>query len=424
MPDGPVTRSTLSSGITLLTEALPDRGSVAVGVWVRNGARDEPPERLGIAHFLEHMMFKGTERRDARAIARSLESLGGHLDAFTSREQVCYYARTLAEHLPEALDVLGDIVCHSRLAEREVEREKAIVREEILACEDNPEDKVSDLLSERVWGGHALGRPILGTFDTIAGLSSASLSEHFRRRYRAADLVVAAAGAVSHPRLADLVERHLAPPPGERDPLDGVPPVFAPSVVHAERDLQQLYVSLGARGVPDVHPDRYAVVVLNTLLGGGMSSRLFQSVREEAGLAYSVYSAPDFFRDSGMISIHMGVSPGRGREALARTRMELVELMRSGPTEDEVEAARSQIRGSVLMDHESVPSRMFHLAHEEIYRGTYTPPDELVRRILEVTREQVIEAARRYLAPERFTVVALGPVVARAIRESDWETDA
>jgi predicted Zn-dependent peptidase len=418
-------KSALSSGITLLTEQLPDRGSVSVGVWLRSGARDEPAERLGITHFIEHMMFKGTEGRDARAIAQSLESLGGHLDAFTAREQVCYYARALHEHLTDVVDVLSDIVCRSRMAPADVTREQSVVHEEILAYEDNPDEKVGDLLSEQVWGAHALGRPILGTTETVLALTSESLRDYFRHRYRSDHLVVAAAGALEHERLADLVERHFSPPDGERLPLDGPPPTFQPTVRHVERrDLQQLYVSLGTRGVPDLHPDRYPLVVLTTLLGGGMSSRLFQSVREEAGLAYSVFAAQDFYRDSGMVSIHMGVSPERGREALARTRLEIEKLRDQGPATDEVEAAKQQIRGGVLMEHEGVSARMVHLAHEEIYRGTYTPPEELVARVLAVTPEQVSDVARRYLQPSRFALAALGPAPGGPITEQDWEIEA
>jgi predicted Zn-dependent peptidase len=418
--EGVFQKSLLPSGITLLTEAMEGRKSVSLGVWLKYGSRDEPLPHLGITHFIEHMMFKGTERRDARAIAQSIESLGGHLDAFTTREQVCYYARSLSDNLSDVVDVLADIVCRSRMSESDVAREKGVVREEILACEDDPEEKIGDLLAERMWDGHSLGRPILGTERTVEGLDPGNLKTYFRHRYRPDGLVVVAAGGLQHEALAQLIERHFALESAEPLPLDGPPPEFAPSVFHLERDLQQLHLSLGARSVPDGNPHRYPLIVLNVLLGGGMSSRLFQSVREEAGLAYSVYSVQDFFRDCGMLSIHMGVSPERGREALARTRDELRKLVAEGPGEEEVEAAKSQIRGSVLMEHESVSSRMVHLAHEEIYRGTYTPPEELVRRVLAVTREQVAEMARTYLPPERFALVALGPKVEGGIRDVDW----
>ena len=413
-------KSVLPSGTTLLTETMAERRSFALGVWVKSGARDEPAEWLGISHLLEHMMFKGTERRDARAIAQSLESLGGHLDAFTAREQVCYYARALAENLPEVVDVLADIVCRSRLEQPEVDKEKSVVREEILAYEDNPEDKIGDLFADQVWGGHALGRPILGTAETVDALTPEQLRAYYAHRYRPDLLLISAVGPLEHAQVADLVERHFRPPVGAGTPLSDPPPPFRPTVSHEERDLQQLYISLGTRVVPYAHEDHQALVVLSTLLGGGMSSRLFQSVREEAGLAYSVYSYLDFFRDAGMFSIHMGVLPERAREALARTRAELERLRRDGPDEDEVEAARRQVKGGVVMDNESISTRMMQLAHEEIYRGRHTALDEQVERVLSVTRDQVTETARRYLDPERFALTALGPVHGGPIGEGDW----
>jgi len=418
-------KSVLPSGITLVTETVHGRRSVALGVWVRTGARDEPFERLGISHFIEHMMFKGTERRDARAIASSLESLGGHLDAFTAREQVCYFARALAEHVEPVVDVLSDIVCRSRFAAAEIEREKSVVREEIFACEDDPEDKIGELLAEQIWGAHPLGRPILGTLETVGGLDTDALRDYFRRRYRPENLVVAATGAVEHEHILELVGRYFTPPDGEGLPLSGPPPPFVPSVRHESRPgIQQLYLSLGTRGLPYADDRRFALIVLQTLLGGGMSSRLFQSVREEAGLAYSVYSAADFHRDSGMFSIHLGVSPERGREALARVRAELVAICEEGPSEAEIEATRGQIRGSLLMSQESVTSRMYQLAHDELYHGRFVPLDEQVGHILAVTREEVGEAARAFVKPERFALTALGPEEGERLTERDWPCDA
>jgi predicted Zn-dependent peptidase len=413
-------KTVLPSGITLLTETMPERFSFAIGVWVRSGARDEPAEWLGISHMLEHMMFKGTERRDARAIAQSLESLGGHLDAFTAREQVCYYARALAENLPEVVDVMADIVCRSRLAQPDVDKEKAVVREEILAYEDNPEEKIADLLSEQVWGGHALGRPILGTAETVDALTPQQLRRYFQGRYQPSQLLLSAVGPLEHERLAELVERHFTPPSGEALDLSVTPPPFMPSVRHEVRDLQQLYISLGTRGVSFGDPDHDPLAVLSTLLGGGMSSRLFQSVREEAGLAYSVYSVPDYYRDAGMFSIHMGVLPHRAREALQRTREELVRLREEGPGEEEVAAAVRQLKGSVVMDNESISARMTQLAHEEIYLGRYRTLDEQVERILAVTRDEVVAAARRFLDPGAFGLTALGPASGKPIGEADW----
>jgi predicted Zn-dependent peptidase len=413
-------RTVLPSGITLLTETMPERFSFAIGVWVKSGARDEPAEWLGISHMLEHMMFKGTERRDARAIAQSLESLGGHLDAFTAREQVCFYARALEENLPEVVDVMADIVCRSRFAQADVDKEKAVVREEILAYEDNPEEKIADLLAEQVWTGHALGRPILGTAETVDALTPQQLRRYFQGRYQPPQLLISAVGPLEHDRLAGLVDRHFTPPSGDSLALSPAPPPFTPGVRHEVRDLQQLYISLGTRGVRFGDPGHYPLAVLSTLLGGGMSSRLFQSVREEAGLAYSVYSAPDYFRDAGMFSIHMGVLPDRGREALARTREELMRLRDEGPGEEEVAAAVRQLKGSVVMDNESISARMNQLAHEEIYLGRYRTLDEQVERILAVTREEVAAAARRFLDPAGFGLTALGPASGQPLGGADW----
>jgi predicted Zn-dependent peptidase len=413
-------KSVLSSGVTLLTEPMADRRTLSLGVWVRCGARDEPAEWLGISHLLEHMMFKGTERRDARAIAQSLESLGGNLDAFTAREQVCYYARALAANLPEVVDVISDLVCRSRLAQPEFDRERSVVRDEILAYEDSPEEKVNDLLAEQVWGGHALGRPILGTAETIDALTPEQLRAYHARRYRPELLLVSAVGPVDHEALAAQLEEHLSPPAGDPAPLSGPPPAFTPSVRHEERDLQQLYLSLGTRGVPYTDADHHALVVLNTLLGGGMSSRLFQRLREEEGLAYSIYSATDFFRDAGMFSMHMGVLPERGREALALIREELDRLRRDGPDDAEVASARVQAMGGAVMDSESLPARMMQLAHDEIYRGRYTPLDEQIARVMAVTRDHVADVARRMLDPGRFALTALGPLHGGPITANDW----
>jgi len=400
---------------------MSDRRSIAVGAWVRSGARDEPAEQLGITHFIEHMMFKGTERRDAREIARALESLGGHLDAFTGREQVCYYARALSEHLPQAVEILADILCHSKFADGELEKEKSVVREEICSCEDNPDDKVNDLSASQVWGDHPLGRPILGHVQTVDALSRPVLRDYFHSRYRPESIVIAATGALEHDRLVELVAREFDPPAGEPLALSPPPLPFAASVRHEVRDdLQQLYLSLGSRGVAFTDESRYPLVALNAILGGGMSSRLFQTVREEAGLAYSVYSVVDFHRDAGLVSIQMGVAPDRGRESLRLVRSELQRLRAEGPDEREAEAAIAQLRGSVLMGQESVSNRMYHLAHEEIYRGEYTSPEEQVAKILAVTPQQMHDAARRFLDPDEFALTALGPAPGGPIGPSDW----
>jgi predicted Zn-dependent peptidase len=369
-----IRKSRLSGGITLLTEHMPHRSSAALGVWLRNGARDEPAELAGVSHFLEHMMFKGTEQRDARAIAQSLESVGGHLDAFTSREQVCFYARVLSENMPEAVDVLADIVCRSRIGEEDIRREQQVVREEILSYEDNPEEKVHDLLAETLWPGHGLGRPILGTVEHVLSFSRPALVDYYRGRYGPAEMVISAAGDVDHDRLGELVVRHFTPPAGSPLPSSSPPRAAAPGVNHAERDVQQLYLTLGTPGLDHRNPDRFPLLVLNAILGGGMSSRLFQGVREEAGLAYSVYSSAEFYRDAGVWFVALGVSPERGREALARVRDEIERLEREGPTDEEIRSGKQQIKGTILLAQESVSNRMNQLALEEIFDLPFRGP--------------------------------------------------
>ncbi len=419
-----VSKTVLPTGLTVLSQTLSDRRTLSLGVWVRSGSRDEPQPLLGVTHFLEHMMFKGTETRDARAIASSLESLGGHLDAFTSREQVCYTARVLSEHLPQSVVVLSDLVCRSRFETAEIEREKSVVREEILSYEDSPEEKVADLLSEQLWGDHALGRPILGTVETVTALDRDAIRTQFVGRYRADQLVVVAAGGLEHDALVTESARWFTPPEGATPVLDRLPEAHRPSVRHEKRDLQQLYLSLGARGVAYGDPTRYALVVAETLLGGGMSSRLFQRIREEAGLAYSVFTSLDLLRDGGLLAIHLGVSPEKGREALQLLREELSRLLSDGPTADEVEAAKMQLKGSVVMAQESVSSRMYHVARQELYLGRQTPSEEQLEHILAVTRDQAHDALRRFSRPERFSLAALGPDPGGPLSESDWPVSA
>ncbi len=419
-----VKKTVLPNGLAVLSQSLPDRRTLSLGAWVRSGARDEPREHLGVTHFLEHMMFKGTHSRDARAIAASLESLGGSLDAFTTREHVCYTARVLSEHLSQAVDVVSDLVCRSRFEAAEIEREKSVVREEILAYEDNPDEKVADLLAEQLWGDHALGRPILGTVETVSGLTRDALSTQFDRRFRGDQLVVVAAGGLDHDLLVAECARGFLTPGGPVPVLDVAPAAHVPSVRHEENELQQLYLSLGGRGLGYGDPARYPLVVGETLLGGGMSSRLFQRIREDAGLAYSIFTSLEMLRDGGSFAIHLGVSPEKGREALRLLREELDRLLAEGPGADEVEAAKMQIKGSVVMAQESVSSRMYHIARQELYLGRYTPSEQQLERILAVTRDEVRDVLARFARPEGFSLTALGPAPGGPLTATDWPVSA
>lgn len=422
MPASDIHKSVLPSGLTVLSHAMPDRRSVSLGLWVRTGSRDE--SQPGMAHFIEHMMFKGTETRDARAIAASLESLGGHLDAFTTREQVVYTARVLSEHLPQAVEMLSDLTGRSRFDEAEIEREKRVVKEEILSYEDNPEERVGDQLSEQLWGDHPLGKPILGTAESVDGFTRDGLLGEVGRRYRADQLVLAAAGGLDHEALERLSQRWFTAPAGEPPVPSGTPGDMVPTVRHTVDDVQQMHLALGTRAIRYTDPRRPALIVLETLLGGGMSSRLFQAIREEAGLAYSIFSSIDTLRDVGMLTIHLGVSPEKGREALALLRRELIRLIEDGPADDEVLSAQMQLKGSVTISQESVSSRMYHLARQELYTGRYVPPEVQVERVLAVTRAEVTALARQLLVPEGFTLAAIGPAAGGPLAEPDWRSAA
>ena len=419
-----VQKTVLPDGLTILSQTLRDRRTLSFGAWLRTGARDEPPGQLGITHFLEHMMFKGTTSRDARAIAASLESLGGHLDAFTARENVCYTARVMSEHLGQAVDVVADLVCRSRYEDAEIEREKGVVHEEILSYEDNPEAMVSDQLSAQLWGDHALGRPILGTVESVSAFTRDALVSEYERRFRSGEMVVIAVGGLEHAELVDAVAKGFQLPTGASPQRDEVPPPHVPSVRHEDSDLQQVYLSLGARGLASSDPGRYALRVAETLLGGGMSSRLFQRIREDAGLAYFVSTSLDFLRDGGVVGIDLGVSPDKTRQALGLLREELEKLLETGPTLEEVEAAKMQLKGSIVMGQESVSSCMYHIARQELHLGYQTPTERQLERVLAVTREEVVAALEALTAPSRFSLAVMGPHGDAAVCAADWPGSA
>ncbi len=406
--DRPVKRVS-ANGLTLVHERMPHRASIAIGVWLRAGARDEPGPLAGITHFLEHMLFKGTERRNAYDISRSLESLGGHLDAFTAREHVCYYGRALDEHLPQAIDVLADVIGHSTLAEAEVTREKEVVREEIASYEDSPEDKVQDLLAEALWGADPLGRPILGSTESVESFTSPVLQDFYRERYHPGNLVVAVAGSFDPAWLENAVWSGFDAPQGADLPVAIARGHEPPRTVYLSRDVNQLHLGLARPGLRHEDEARYRLAVLNAIVGGGMSSRLFQTLREQHGLAYSVYSSTESYRDTGMITIGLGVKPERGPEALERLRVELTRLAEEGPTEDELESGRAQIRGSLLLGEESVSNHMYHQALDEMYYGEYVPVERHLDEVARVTRTEVIELARQHFPPDGWTLAAVGP---------------
>lgn len=397
----------------MASEAIPGVRSVAVGVWVRTGSRDEIHPVLGISHFLEHMMFKGTARRDVREIARTLEAVGSSLDAYTTREYTSYQTRVVDEDLARAFDLIGDCLSYSVFAPEHVEREKQVVTEEIQSYEDSPEEHVQDLVSECVWRGHPLGTPILGTRETVRGFTAAVVRERFRGWYHAGNVVVAAAGNLEHETVVELAERHLAlpAPPAAAARAAGEHALdYRPTDLCVERDLAQLNLGLGTPGIAYDDPRRYALVVLNGILGGSMSSRLFQRVREDEGLAYSVFTDLDLHRDTGIFVCGLGVSPESGKRALRLVGQEFRRLRRDGLEPGELADMKSQFRGSLLLGLESTTARMGRLAKGLLYYGRPITAAELLERAEAVTEDEVMALAEELLKPERFSLVALGPL--------------
>ncbi len=405
-------RTVLPNGLTVLSERMPGVRSVAFGAWVRAASLHEPREKMGVSHLLEHMVFKGSARRSAKQIALELEALGGSLDAYTSREHTVYQARVLDEHLDVAADVIGDFVFQPLLRQADLELERKVVLEEIGMVDDTPDDLVFELHSESLWGQHPYGYSILGTRDTVSSLRTDDLESLHHRAYHPGQLIVAASGNVDHDALLATLERT-----GWTDRAGGdasrlvvpTPVAEAPMQRHVSREGAQTHIVVGSATVAHGDPRRHAVVLLSTLLGGGMSSRLFQRVREELGLAYAIYTLPAFHADIGMHGVYVGTGPETARQALDAINEELARVAEHGLPADELAMGKSQLKGQVTLSLESVSSRMYRCAGVELYGEPYRTLDEMLALIDAVTADEIAGVARDFFAPEQQTVVSLGP---------------
>ncbi len=412
-------RIVLPSGLTVIGEHVDSVRSVSIGIWVRVGARYEPPAESGMSHFLEHMVFKGTHTRDAYELALSLESVGGHLDAFTGREVTCFDARALDEHLDLAVEVLADLVLNPKLDPADVEKEKKVILDEIHTYEDTPDERVHDLFADVVWAGHPLGNRILGSRESVEAFTRDQVSGYHARRYGTSNFLIAIAGKFDWDRFLDQVSLRFGKVgPGSPPETNGVA-LNGRDVVHHVKDLAQQYLCIGARGLPSLHPDRHALIVLSTLLGGGMSSRLFQRVREQEGLAYSVYTYADFYKDAGIFCAGMNVQPEHGRRAVALTLEEFERVIREGVPAPELDSAKAQLKGSLLLGLESTSNRMHRIARNELYEGRFVPLDELVRRVDRVSSSDVQRVASELISRDRLSLVALGPSAGTAFETGD-----
>ena len=411
-----VRSSVLPSGLRIVTEAIPTTRSASMGVWVNVGSRDESAALSGASHFLEHLLFKGTKRRTALDISAEVEAVGGETNAFTTKEYTCYYARVLDADLPLAVDVLCDAVAESVLDPADVETERSVILEEIAMHEDEPGDEVHDIFTAAIFGGHPLGRLISGTSDTVSPMTRAQVNRFYRRRYTAPEIILAAAGNLEHGAFVRLVRAALAGTPldsGPAAPAGLRPvgrrvPVQPARTVVENRDTEQAHVVLGGPGIGRLDERRFALGVLNNLLGGGMSSRLFQEIREKRGLAYSVYSYATQYAETGVFGVYAGCAPGKVEEVLDLTRAELTRVASTGVTADEVARGKGMAKGSYVLGLEDTGSRMSRLAKSELLYGDLMTVDELLGRVDRVTHDEVNELAAELLS-RPLSLAVLGP---------------
>jgi predicted Zn-dependent peptidase len=404
-----VTAETLPSGLRLATESMPHVRSVTVGVWLTRGSRHETDDESGVAHFTEHMLFKGTSTRSAQAIAETIDSIGGQLDAFTSKEHASYYIKVLDEHLPIAIDLLSDMVLRPAMLPADVEKEQTVILEEIKMVEDTPDDLVHEVFSQRFWAKHPLGRPILGTPATVTSFSSPVLRDYFTRTYVAPNLIVAAAGHLEHAGLRDLVERAFGPLPAQAPFEVTEPPAVTPGVIERHKEIEQSHICIGTPAYPQAHHDRHAVYVLNTILGGSMSSRLFQHIREQRGLAYAVFSTLTTYSDAGMITVYAGCANDKVGEVVDLTLGELRDLRAVSVPADELRRAKDHLKGSLMLSLENTSSRMAHLARQELYFGRHFTLDETLQSIDRVTAEDVQRVAVDLFRDSGLVATVVGP---------------
>ena len=388
---------------------MPHVRSVTIGVWLTRGSRHETDERGGIAHFVEHMLFKGTDTRSAEDIAQAIDSIGGQLDAFTAKEYASYYIKVLDEHVPLAVDLLADIVRRPAFAADEIEREKKVILEEIKMVEDTPDDLVHELFTQHFWEGHPLARPILGSPETVEALSRATLIDYFGRAYVAPNMIIAAAGNLDHGRVRQLVLDAFEGLGVAGDVPDGPAPRVSPQVITRAKELEQSHLCLGTNSYPQSHEDRYVSYILNTVLGGSMSSRLFQNIREKRGLAYSVFSGLSAYRDAGNITIYAGCANEAVGEVIDLCVDELKTIKRTLVPDSELRRAKDHLKGSLMLSLENTSSRMSHLARQEIYFDRHFGLDETLAGVEAVSIGDLQRVAADLFSNGSLAATVVGP---------------
>ncbi len=406
----------IGGGVTLLSEYIPYVHSVSLGIWVKSGSVSDTKETMGIGHFVEHMRFKGTKRRTAYEIAREIDDVGGHLNAFTSKEYTNFYVKVLKDDIELAVDILMDIFLNPVFPADEMEKEKSVVIQEIKMVEDTPDDLIHDLSFQTMWPDHPFGYSILGEIETVGAITKKMLAAYRIKHHTRDNIIIGAVGNFEHERLSDLLSGPLSAITA------GVPggvqtPQFAARRAVFERDIEQVHFIIGFSALPYTHPDRYSQLILNTVLGSGMSSRLFQEVREKRGLAYSIYSFLSPYRDSGALEIYAGTDTDSLEELLKITGREIKKLTKNPLSAEELASAKGQIKGNLLLSLESTDARLGRMAKNEVYFGRSIDAEEIIQSIDRVTAEDVLAVARTVIDPDRMTAVFLGPIKSGDIPE-------
>ena len=400
-------KTVLSNGLTVISEKIESVRSVSVGVWIKTGSRYEEMQDNGIAHFLEHMVFKGTKRRSALKIAQSLESLGGSLNAFTGKEVTCYYAQSLDNHLKQVIDVLSDMLCNSLFQPKEIEKEKMVVIEEIKSVKDTPEDYIFDIFQEKLFPNCPLGNPILGTEDSVSQFNKNRLVSYLNKFYSTKNTVISAAGNVEHDKLVQLVEKYFNLPQTENNLKATKANDAAMESFEIHQQINQAHLCMGNAGIAFTSKMRYPLLLLNTYLGGGMSSRLFQKLREKNGLAYSVYSFIDFYKDTGLFGVYIGTDKKKFSKAKKILIQELDAAAQNQISANALNKLKNQLKGNIVIGFENTSRRMSQIAKNEIYLNKHVDINEIIGNIDAVTSEDIYDVAQQIIKTDKFTSVLL-----------------
>jgi len=399
----------LSNSIPVAMEPLKNMRSVALGIWVKVGSRNETPDKNGISHFLEHMFFKGTNKRTAKDIAVEIDSLGGELNAFTSKENTTFYVKVLDEYIEKGIELLSDIFLHSTFPEEDIEKEKRIIKEEIKMVEDTPDDYVHDLFNQTIWDHTGLGQPVLGKRETVRSFTREDLISHIRKYYGTKDVVISCAGNFESEALIDVLNKSLGGLRRGSEPEKGPPPVFKSKVEVFHKELSEAHLCLGVEGIPQNSEERYSLFILNTIFGAGVSSRLFQEIREKRGLAYSIYSFIASYFDIGIWGVYAGISRKRVGEVAELILKEMHDL-KSTLNDVELQRAKDHLKGNIILGLESTSSRMTNIARQEIYLGRYYSPKEIMKEVDSITLSHIKDLAEKLIKKEGFSLTVYGPV--------------